>query len=189
LGDANWLHGAATISIGDLNGDRIGIAIPADWAETLVSEENGSATYPSARPTSHVAANPDDELLDRHPPVVCIDAPDVAAHLAKQFPEWEVLLLPTKDDLRTVLDEGLRPTVLIVRVRAGEDALLDELSKLKNEPRMRGCPIMILLENAVERTVMRCGKLGLVNVLPSTVDPDVVRRRLTPKLRPPEPVD
>ena len=42
---------------------------------------------------------------------------------------------------------------------------------------------MVLLEHPVKRTVLMCGRLGLVNVLPATVDPEVVWRRLAPWIR------
>jgi len=192
LDEGEWLWGETSCTIENQPAEGIRILIPLELARRMMSAGAGNDTGPNTAPTdpaddqtSSRAAVPslmeDDEPL---PPVVCISTPQVSEHLVHTFPEREVKVFDNITALHTFLAAGSAPGLVIARIASGDESAIRFIAQLKQVAQgMRGCPVMLMLDDPVRNTVVLCGRLGLVNALPSTVEPDVVARRIRPALR------
>ncbi len=148
------------------------------------------APVPRAMPTARVDTAPKPAAptilttnLGQPIPVVCIDADAVADRIASQLESGAVERLANVGSLEAWLGQGRLPALVIARITGGADDDLEELARLKRDRLFRGHPVIVLLEHPVKRTVLRCGRLGLVNVLPAQDHPDMVWRRVARWLR------
>ena len=207
LGEGDYLHVEAHCSLGELTKDTFSLFIPLSVAEILVpvlaqedstlASKSESQTLargrkpntpgPQAGPTAEVDTTPTPARratnLGQPNPVVCIDADTVADRGASILESGTVERLSDVGSLEAWLQKGHVPALVIARIAGGTEDDLDELARLTRDHPLREYPVMVLLENPVKRTVLRCGRLGLVNVLPDQAHPDVAWRRVALWLR------
>ena len=116
-------------------------------------------------------------------PIVCIRSNAIAEYISSQLEDAVVETVGSVEEFSRRSQCGHLPLLVIATVSRTPEQDLRALARLKHDHFLRGSPIMILLERPVRSTVLLCGRLGLVNVLPAQVDTDTVWRRLAPWLR------
>jgi len=154
---------------------------PADNEEPETADAGSTPTAPA-----HAAAPPPQEpcpVFGAPMPLACVGVETVASHAEARLDETPVQRLESVEQLRQWVESGARPTMVIARIGADATADLEALGRMKRDHELRDAPVMLLLDHPIRETVLACGRLGLVNALPSQVDPDVVWRRIASRLR------
>lgn len=210
LGEGSWLHVESTITLEGLPADPVALLLPWTVAEKLVpalaDPESAAKDDPASAPTTGGGPPPTggDVTTDRtgsgqnvrpaprlrhvdangNPvSIVCIGSDAIAEHIESELEGAVIEKIGTVEEFADAAEHGHVPLLVVATIARDGDAELRTLARLKNEHLLVGRPIMVLLEKPVKSTVLLCGRLGLVNVLPAQVDADVVWRRLAPWIR------
>jgi hypothetical protein len=75
------------------------------------------------------------------------------------------------------------PALVVVEVPRGSEFELDLVAALRRHPSLAGSGLVVLLEDACRKHVLRCGALGLLDVIPPGLETDVLAERLLGRAR------
>ncbi|MAG56829.1 MAG: hypothetical protein CMJ83_11100 [Planctomycetes bacterium] len=194
LSDGAWISVETTCKIGKGEVDPLRLLLPWSLASRMIKSlepETGGDSPATTAEAPAAAATSSDAPIQRArraaptqalAPVVCVGDEALAPALSQALENREVLSLADSSALVSLLTTS-SPELVIVRIADGDEAAIRGLARLKHEhDTMRGHPVVVLLENPVKSTVLLCGRLGLVNVLPASVGVDVIARRIRPTL-------
>lgn len=126
----------------------------------------GAGRAPTASPVGLGAAS-----------TVLLGLPRTAEALQKSL-QAPVTAVEAPSALLRHLEGGKAPDLLVVQVGRAGDHLLPLAAALRRHPAMAGRPVLILLEHPTPRRVVRCGQLGLMDVVPADLPAEPLRRRV-----------
>jgi hypothetical protein len=82
-------------------------------------------------------------------------------------------------DVLAEADSGPPPVAVLVEVPRGAEFQLDLIAALRRHPALADAVLVVGLEDATRRNVLRCGALGLLEVVPAGIEPAALRERLS----------
>jgi hypothetical protein len=86
---------------------------------------------------------------------------------------------PTLAELLAAAEAEPAPGVVLVEVANGSEFQLDLVAALRRHPSLASSGVVVALENPTRRHVVRCGSLGLLEVIPTAIDPAALGARLS----------
>jgi hypothetical protein len=78
---------------------------------------------------------------------------------------------------------AVAPAVVLIEVSRGFEHQLEMISALRHDPVLCGAILMVALESPSRRNVVRCGALGILEVVPSDLDPSTIADRIACRAR------
>lgn len=137
----------------------------------------------SCHPADSAETPAEDTALALPQELWCIGDSSAATALAELVPEARVEHVSSTADLVTRLENGGRPQVIVACCESGTHPSLPVLAALRAHPHMPRHGVFVRLVNPLRTHVVRCAKLGLVNVLAADAEAALVQRRLRAALR------
>jgi|GEM_PF-4422183 hypothetical protein len=108
----------------------------------------------------------------------CIGDSSAAGALADLVPEAEVAHLASSAELVTRLEDGGSPKIIVACCDTGSHPSLPVLAALRTHPHMPRHGVFVRLTQPLRAHVVRCARMGLVNVLAADAEASLVQRRL-----------
>ncbi len=143
-------------------------------AVELTMHHTRCACHPSNSPEAPL----EEDALTGHQELWCIGDSCAATALAELVPEARVEHVASTADLVTRLEAGGRPQVIVACCESGAHPSLPVLAALRAHPHMPRHGVFVRLSNPLRTHVVRCARLGLVNVLAADAEAALVQRRL-----------
>ena len=99
-----------------------------------------------------------------------VDRRALAAQAVRAFASFAEVL--------AAVGSGATPDAIVVKVARGREFLLDMIAALRRYPMLARTSVVVALEAPTRRAVLRCGALGLRQVIPAAAPPALLRKRL-----------
>jgi hypothetical protein len=98
---------------------------------------------------------------------------------------YAVTTFTTLPEVLGAIDGRPAPAAIAIEIPGGAEFQLDVAAALRRHPALAGCGVLVALEAPSRRHVLRCGALGLVDVVPSDLDFAALGERLARVLKRP----
>ncbi len=91
----------------------------------------------------------------------------------------EVSTVAGLSELVKSVEAGASPRLIVVEVQAGQEWKVDVLGALRRHPACKAIRFAVVLERPSRSNVLRCGRAGVLDVIPSGFDPQILLRRIS----------
>jgi CheY-like chemotaxis protein len=90
---------------------------------------------------------------------------------------------PTLAALVAAVYQGPAPALAVVEVPTHADFQLDLVAAIRRHPNLRKSALIVALEAPTRKLVLRCAALGIVDVIPATLEVATLSQRLSARAR------
>lgn len=165
-GDDDYLALDALVSLQDVSPMTISLAIPSRLAVAWQSKPDCALAGAAA------------DAAGSAPVLWAVGSVAFAQKARGAAAGFTVRPLHTIAELFSAVSAGAPPAFVIVEVSSGSEFQIEFVAALRKHPYLSGSRVVVALETPTRRHVLRCGVLGLTDVVPSDTPPDVLVRRL-----------
>jgi hypothetical protein len=91
--------------------------------------------------------------------------------------------MPSLPQLIATSESAPAPALVVVEVTEGQEFQLDMIAALRHDPALCDSALVVALEAANRRNVIRCGSLGILDVVPADLEGPTLAERLVRRAR------
>lgn len=190
-GADGWAVIEATVELAPAPAAAILLIVPSKVVAAWKGPEPASV-FGSRAPVASAAA-PDKGAPSRATPAPASEAApsawvagSEAFMIAIQAAAGEALAIHSMPSLAQLLAAGESeptPALVVVEVPAGAEFQLEMVAALRHHPTFAASALVVALEDASRRHVVRCGSLGILDVIPVDLDPKTLGERLLSRVK------